>query len=136
MIQTAVKSDATGAAVREILHEIERMRSEEISSNELTLATSYLDGVFPIRYETTSAIATALSNLVIHDLPENFYDEYRVRVRAVTTQDVLRAAQRHLHPDRLRIVVVGDPGVIVTPLSEIHGASVEIVTPDGAAVAA
>jgi len=136
VIQTAVKSDVTGAAVREILHEIERMRSEEISTDELTLATSYLDGVFPIRYETTSAIATALSNLVIHDLPEHFYDDYRARVRAVTTQDVLRAAQRHLHPDRLRIVVVGDPGVIATPLSEIHGASVEIVTPDGTEVAA
>jgi zinc protease len=136
VIQTAVKSDVTGAAVREILHEIERMRSEEISANELTLATSYLDGVFPIRYETTSAIAAALSNLVIHDLADDFYDEYRARVRGVTTQDVLRAAQRHLHPDRLRIVVVGDPGVIVTPLSEIHGASVEIVTPDGTAVAA
>ena len=136
VIQTAVKSDVTGAAVREILHEIERMRSEEISTDELTLATSYLDGVFPIRYETTSAIATALSNLVIHDLPEHFYDDYRARVRAVTTQDVLRAAQRHLHTDQLRIVVVGDPRAIATPLSEIHGASVEIVTPDGTEVAA
>jgi len=136
VIQTAVKSDVTGAAVREILHEIERMRSEEISTDELTLATSYLDGVFPIRYETTSAIATALSNLVIHDLPDHFYDDYRARVRAVTTEDVLRAAQRHLHPDQLRIVVVGDPAVIVAPLSEIPGAPVEIVTPDGTAVAA
>jgi zinc protease len=136
VIQTAVKSDVTGAAVREILREVERMRSEEISADELTLATSYLDGVFPIRYETTSAIATALSNLVIHDLPEHFYDDYRARVRAVTTHDVLRAAQQHLRPDRLRIVVVGDPAVIATPLSEIHGAPVEIVTPDGTAVAA
>ena len=136
VIQTAVKSDVTGAAVREILNEIARMRTEEIRPDELTLATSYLDGVFPIRYETTSAIATALANLVIHDLPELFYDEYRARIRAVTTQDVLRAAQRHLHPDRLRIVVVGDPAVVVTPLSEIHGAPVETMTPDGAVVAA
>ena len=136
VVQTAVKSDVTGASVREILYEIDRMRSEEISTDELTLATSYLDGVFPIRYETTSAIATALSNLVIHDLPERFYDDYRQRVRGVTTADVLRAAQRHLHPDRLRIVVVGDPAVIATPLAEIHGAPVETVTADGTEVAA
>ena len=85
-IQTAVKSDVTGAAVREILNEIDGIRSERRSAtSELTLATSYLDGVFPIRYETTAAIATALSNLVIHDLPENYYDDYRARVRAVTT---------------------------------------------------
>ena len=136
VVQTAVKSDVTGAAVREILYEIDRMRSEEISTDELTLATSYLDGVFPIRYETTSAIATALSNLVIHELPERFYDDYRQRVREVTTADVLRAAQRHLHPDRFRIVVVGDPAVIATPLSEINGTPVETVTADGAEAAA
>lgn len=136
MIQTAVKSDVTGKAVREILYEIERMRSEEIGMDELTLATSYLDGVFPIRYETTAAIAMALSNLVIHDLPERFYDEYRMRVREVTTQDVLRAAQQHLHLDQLRIVVVGDPAVIAEPLAEVHGAPFEVVTPDGAEVAA
>ena len=136
MIQTAVKTAVTGAAVREILHEIERMRSATISADELTLATSYLDGVFPIRYETTAAIATALSNLVIHGLPDDFYDEYRTRVREVTTQDVLRAAQQHLHPDQLRIVVVGDSGVIAEPLAEINGAPVEVVTPEGAEVAA
>lgn len=135
-IHTAVKSEVTGAAVREILHEIDRMRREAIGTDELTLATSYLDGVFPIRYETTSAIATALSNLVIHDLPEHFYDEYRERIRAVTTADVLHAAQQHIHPEQLRIVVVGDPSVIAGPLAELHGSPVQVVTPDGAEVAA
>ena len=73
---------------------------------------------------------------LIHDLPERFYDDYRMRVRGVTTAGVLDAAQRHLHPDQLRIVVVGDPAVIAVPLAEIHGAPVETVTPDGAEVAA
>jgi zinc protease len=135
-IQTAVKSEVTGAAVREILKEIDGIRAAPISESELTLATSYLDGVFPIRYETTASIATALSNLVIHDLPDNYYDEYRVRVRSVTTDDVLRVAERHLHPDRLHIVVVGDPGVIVTQLTEVHGMPIEVVNADGAEVAA
>jgi zinc protease len=136
MIHTAVKSDVTGAAVREILKEIAGIREAEISEAELTLATSYLDGVFPIRYETTNAIAAALANLIIHDLPENYYDEYRGRVRGVTTASVLRAARQHLHPDRLRIVVVGDPTVIAGPLRDASGAIVELVTPEGAEVAA
>ena len=71
MIHTAVKSDVTGAAVREILQEIDAAcGARRSATDELTLATSYLDGVFPIRYETTAAIATALANLVIHGLPE------------------------------------------------------------------
>jgi zinc protease len=132
VVSTAVKSDVTGAAVREILGEIERMRTEEISEDELTLATSYLHGVFPIRYETTAAIAAALANLVIHDLPDDYYDDYRNRVRGVTTTGVLRAAQAHLHPDQLRVVVVGDPAVIASPVAEVAGTAAEIVHPDGA----
>ena len=130
VVSTAVKSDVTGAAVREILGEMERIRRDEIGEDELTLATSYLDGVFPIRYETTAAIAAALANLVIHALPDDYYDRYRDRVRAVTTQSVLRAAQVHLHPDRLRIVVVGDPAVIAAPLGEATGMTPDVMQPE------
>src|SRR4029078_1773059 len=136
VIQTAVKSEVTGAAGREILKEFEGVRTARMSESELTLATSYLDGVFPIRYETTAAIATALSNLVIHELPDSYYDEYRAHVRNVSAEDVLRAARQHLHPDRLHIVVVGAPKVILGPLTEVHGAPVDVVNADGAEVAA
>jgi zinc protease len=127
VVNTAVKSDVTGDAVREILSEIERMRREEIGEDELTLATSYLDGVFPIRYETTGAIAGALASLIIHGLPEDYYDRYREHVRSVTTADVLRAAREHLHPDRLRVVVVGDPAVVTAPLGDVMRMSPDVV---------
>ncbi|MBA3671770.1 MAG: insulinase family protein [Gemmatimonadaceae bacterium] len=132
VISTAVKSDVTTPALREILSEIERIRREPIDQDELTLATSYLDGVFPIRYETTAAIATALANLVIHDLPDDYHDHYRANVRAVTTEGVLRAAQEHLHPEALRILVVGDPSSTAAALAELGHAPVEIITADGA----
>jgi zinc protease len=132
IVSTAVKSDVTALAVQEILGEIERIRREEIGQEELTLATSYLDGVFPIRYETTAAIAAALANLVIHALPDDYYDRYRDRVRAVTTRGVMRAAHAHLHPDQVRIVVVGDPTVIVAPLGAATGTPPEIVSAEQA----
>jgi len=131
VVSTAVKSEVTGEAVREILGEIERIRTTAIAEDELTLATSFLDGVFPIRYETTAAIASALANLVIHELPDRYYDEYRERVRAVTVADVLRAAQDHLHPDALRIVVVGDPGAIASPVGDAVGLVPVVVSPEG-----
>ena len=130
VVSTAVKSDVTTDAVREVLGEIDRIRTAEIGEDELTLATSYLDGVFPIRYETTAAIAAALANLVIHELPDDYYDRYRERVRGVTTKGVLRAAQTHLHPDQLRIVVVGDPEVIAQPLGAATGMPAEVISPE------
>ena len=48
-------------------------------------------------------------------------------VRGVTTAGVLRAAKEHLHPDRLRVLVVGDPAVVSTPLSDVTGMNAEVV---------
>jgi len=119
VIATAVQSEVSAAAVSETLKEIEGMRQEEVSTEELSLATNYLEGVFPIRYETTSAIASALANLVIFDLPENFYDTYRENIRAVDPSDVLKAARAHVFPDRLQFVTVGDPAVVKEPLEKL-----------------
>lgn len=120
VIATAVQSEVSAAAVSETLKEIEGMRSEEVPAEELSLATNYLEGVFPIRYETTSAIASALANLVIFDLPESFYDTYRKNIHTVSPSDVLRAAQAHVFPDKLQIVVVGDPAIVKEPLEKLE----------------
>lgn len=120
VVQTAVKSDVTDAAAKEVLLEINRMRAEGVSPDELSLATSYLDGVFPIRFETTAAIAAALSVLVVHGLPDDYYDRYRGRVRAITIEDLLSAAQRYLHPDALQMVVVGDPAIVKGKLEAMN----------------
>jgi zinc protease len=119
VIATAVQSEVSAAAVSETLKEIEGMRNEEVSDEELSLATNYLEGVFPIRYETTASIASALANLVIFDLPENFYDTYRENIHAVSPSDVLRAARTHVSLDRLQVVVVGDPAVVKEPLEKL-----------------
>jgi zinc protease len=116
VISTAVQSEVTGAAISETLKEIARMREEEISQDELTLATSYLEGVFPIRYETTSAIAAALTNMIVFGLPHDYYDTYRANIAKVTTREVLEAAKAHVSPDLLQVVVVGNPELVQNQL--------------------
>lgn len=119
MVSTAVQSEVTAPAAREAISEIERMRQEEVTHNELSLATSYLDGVFPIRYETTDAIAGALATLVQYGLPDDFYDTYRERVRAVTTEQVLEVARAHLQVSALQMLVVGDADSVQEPLETL-----------------
>lgn len=118
-VATAVESNVTVPAIREILTEITRMTEAEVGADELTLATAYLDGVFPIRYETTAAVAGALAKLATFNLDDGYYDAYRTLIRAMTTADVLTGARTALRPADARIVVVGDPAQVAGPLGDL-----------------
>ncbi len=126
VISTAVQSEVTSEAIQETLKEITKMQSEEIDQDELTLATSYLAGVFPIRYETTASIASALASLVTHGLPDTYYDTYRAMVAGVTAASVLSAARNHVKADELQVVVVGNPEIIKAPVEALGLGQLEV----------
>jgi len=102
------------------------MRAELVSEQELSLATAYLDGVFPIRFETSSAVAIALESLVVFGLEDDWYDRYRTQIRAVTREDVLRVAQAHLDPTMLQLTIVGDAAAIREPVEALHLGPVDV----------
>jgi zinc protease len=115
-VSTAVRSDATGAAVAEILGEMERIQDQLVTEAELELAREYLKGVFPIRFETTSAVADGIATRESFGHHTGYFDDYRERIGRIETRDIRRVAQTYLTPAQARIVVVGDPSVIVSGL--------------------
>lgn len=129
LVTTAVKTEVTTAAVHEILREVEQIRAAPVSPDELELATNYLVGVFPLRYETTSAVAAALASQAVFELPDEYFDTYRERIDAVTPDDVRRVAAEQLHPDRFQIVVVGPPDLRVN-LAERGWGAMRTLVPD------
>ena len=128
-MDAAVQTDVTAAAVQQILREFDRIRSDRVSASELSLAQSYLDGVFPIRFETTRAIASALALQAIYGLPADYYDTYRANILAVTADDILRVAQTHFDPMKLQVVAVGDAAVISESLEKLNIGAVTVSDP-------
>ena len=119
VVSTAVATPVTASAIREIVSELERMRSGLPTAEELSLSTSYLDGVFPIRFETTDAIGGALATLKTLRLPDGYYDTYRDRIRAVTIDGVARAAREHIHLERLQVLALGDREQVAPLLNDL-----------------
>lgn len=119
VVSTAVKTEVTHRAVEEILREIDGLRAAAPDANELALATDYLAGVFPIRYESTDAVAGALAHATVFGLPDDWFTTYRERVRALRVQDIHAAAREHLDPSRLLVLAVGDPAAIREPLEAL-----------------
>jgi zinc protease len=130
LVSTAVATPVTAPAIREVITELERIQSGPPSDDELSLSTSYLDGVFPIRFETTDAIAGALASLRTLRLEDDFYDTYREKVRAVTAEDVIGAAQRHIHLDRLQVLAVGDRAQVEPTLGGLSLGPIGIIGDD------
>lgn len=113
---TAVDTDVTAPAVAEILNVIRKMHDEGITKEEMDDVKGFLTGIFTLRFETPEAIASALSNLVTFDLPDDYYSTYRANVEGVTLEEANRAAQEYLRPDRLGVVVVGDAKKVRDPI--------------------
>lgn len=127
VVSTAVKTEVTSRAVEEIMKEIDSMRAAAPLASELSLATDYLAGVFPIRFESTDAVAGAIASALINELPGDWFSTYRDRVREVTVEDVHRAAVNHVDPSRLMVLAVGDPATIEEPLKNLGLGDVVVV---------
>ncbi len=111
-VSSEVRAAATGASLHEFFYELDRIRNEKVSEKELNDAKSYLTGVFPLRLETQEGLIDQILNIKMYDLPDDYLQTYRDRVRAVTLDDVQRAAQTYVTPDRAAIVIVGDAAAI------------------------
>jgi zinc protease len=104
---TSTRVSETRRALDLLLAELARMRSEPPGDKELGWARTLMTGRFSMGLETSAAVMDALVDLDVYGLPEDSLDTYRSRVRAVSAEEVARAAREHLHPDRAAIVVVG-----------------------------
>lgn len=127
VVSTAVKSEVSDRAIAEILREVDGMRATAPGAEELALATDYLAGVFPLRYESTDAVAGALANATIHGLGDDWFASYRDRVRAITPDAVLAAARAHVHPERMLVLALGDAKLIRAPLEALGLGPVQVL---------
>jgi zinc protease len=128
--RAAVNNDVTVPAIREMLHELERMRDERVSDAELAAGRDFLVGVFPLRFETPGPVVGSIAGLVVHDLPDDELARYRPGIEAVSVDDVHTAAREHLLLDRAAIVLVGDADAIASDVEAAGLGQFEIVRDD------
>lgn len=79
-----VRTAVTGDSLKEFFYELDRIRDEAVSEQELTDAKNFLIGVFPIRAETQEGLTNLIVSQYLHSLPEDYLQTYRDNVRAVT----------------------------------------------------
>ena len=116
-MQGSVQSGATAEAVAEVLAQLAAIGGDRpVTPAELDLARAALTRGFGRGFETAEQVARAVALLVLHGLPEDYYDRFVMRVDAVDAPAVTAAATAHLHADSAVAVVVGPADQIASGL--------------------
>jgi zinc protease len=115
----SVRNAKADSAVMEFIKEIKRIRTEKVSDEELANAKALYAGSFALGLEDPARTATFASNIIINNLPADFYKTYLQKVNAVTADDVLRVAQKYFSADNGRIMVVGNTAQMLDGLKKI-----------------
>jgi zinc protease len=107
-VSAAVRNEVVAASLTEIFYEIDKLRSLAVPENELLDAQNYLTGVFSMGLATQSGLLSQISTLALNELPDDYLETYRQKIRALTPGDVLIAARAYFDSANMQIVVVGD----------------------------
>ncbi len=126
-----IQTISTKEAVQEFLKELNGIRgSRPVSEAELEVSKQAFIRRFPSGFETVGGISNQLASLVTYDLSDSYFNDYIVKVSAVTIDDVNRVANKYLDPSRMAIVIVGDRKVVEAGLKEL-GSPVIYLDTDG-----
>jgi len=131
LVRTGVRTDVTAAAVREILYEIERIRTSLVTEEELHRVQDSIARSLPALFETTPHAASSIGQLFVHGLELDYYRQLPADVLAVTPAEVQRVAEKYLRPEGLVVVAVGDRVQIEPQLAGLQFGPVEIRALDG-----
>jgi len=113
-VSAAVRNDVVAASLTEIFYEIDKLRSLPVPESELADAQNYLTGVFSMGLATQDGLLSQIGTVALNELPDDYLETYRDKVRALTPADLQATAQKYLDSANTQIVLVGDRTKIET----------------------
>ena len=114
-----IRAEKTVAGLTLMRDVIRSMRTDPPTARDVQLARDNEVNSFVFRFESAAQIVGQQLAYAVDGLPANWFDVYLRGIQAVTPEAVRQAAERHLKPDELVVVVVGKPAAFDRPLAEL-----------------
>ena len=116
-ISGSTKSKSTVETIRTIKEELAKLRTGEVTEEELKTAKDAVENSFVFFFDTPARTLNRLVSYEYYGYPRDFIFQYQKAIGKVTRADVLRVARQYLRPENLTIVAVGNPKDFGQPLS-------------------
>jgi zinc protease len=131
----STKSVSTGQTLQAIKEQVERIRSAEVTDDELETARQTALNSLVFAFDTRSKTLSRVLNYEYYGYPKDFIDRYQKGLEAVTRADVLRVARDYVHPGDMTIVAVGKTEEFEKSLATLGlpVSSIDLTIPEGKA---
>jgi predicted Zn-dependent peptidase len=106
-LYVGTRPDNVGTAMSIVRTELERMRQDGATADELERSKDNVKGRVLLSLESTVARMNRLGSSVLADMPLMSVDELEARIDAVSLDDVLALARELYAPERLSIAGIG-----------------------------
>jgi zinc protease len=127
---TFTKTPSTAEALRTILDEIDKLRAEPPTQEEVADTKTHMAGSFAGDREVPTATVGDLWLIETQGLPQDYLQRFLGGVKAATADDVMQAAKTLMDPEHLIIVVVGEAAKIKDELEKIAPVTVVGAEPE------
>ena len=96
-----------GKAVEEIFIEIERLKNELVSMDELQLVQNYLLGNLLTIIDGPFNLASTLQSIYVYKLDHSFFHQLTSTIKTITPEQIQETAKKYLNTKELVQVIVG-----------------------------
>src|SRR5579864_3653690 len=131
-ISGSTKSASTTETIKVIEEEVAKMRSSEVTPEELESAKQTVANSFVFNFDTPSKTLNRILRYDYYGYPRDFINQYQRAIQAVTRADVLRVAKERVRVEDMTIVTVGNPQEFGKPLATLGlpVASIDLTIPE------
>lgn len=112
------KSASTVRAITLALEEVRKIREDYVDDEELELAKDTYTNQFIFKFTSSASIVGQMVSIEYEGLPLDYLDTYVDNIKVITKEDILRVAKEYLHPDKMKLLVIGDMKQFDKPLTE------------------
>ena len=121
----AVRNNKTGSALLEIIGVIEDFHKNGLTSEELKKAKKLLKNSFITQVSTAEKFASFLLYLASQGIPYTYAEEYFHQLSDLNVRQVNQAIKKHLHPDKLTILLLSNAEQIKSQLRDFEPFTVQ-----------
>ncbi len=107
-ISTEVKTEVVEDTISEIRKEIERLKNEQISKEELYTVANYLQGSFQRQFDGSFALMAKFVNVNMNSIDYSYYYNYIEEVKNIDAIKLQALAQKYFDKDNFYILNVGN----------------------------